>query len=529
MLRALLLLLLAGSAALAQTGAQLLVICRDEFVPAVQPLVEWRHATGLRTKLVKFSEISTDTAVVRDYIINAWVNWPVKPQYVLLVADPAFFRAKIYGYGAERYYSDHYYGDLEGDWHAEIPVGRFPARTVEQCENMVEKTLSYERSPGLDDSLWPRRLTTVVREDFDADDSIYWNDVRIAALLAASSGFVGCESLSSARGNSSSDVVTAINRGTGLVAYRGRATANWYAPFDVNPAATTNTSMLPLILSFTCETMALDPFDSMVGEAWLKARSVTYPVGAVAFFGNTHSDMNVARLRSAVCRGFFTGLFAEQRHRLGLAALRARSQLAGEYPDSICKDDYRGFNILGDPALPIWTTTPRRLTLQHPTQVTPGPQLLDVAVRSDGNPVADATVCASMDSTVYVCDTTDASGTASLLVAPTDTGRIRLVATGRNLLPCEGTVMVTSVAVAGKLPPSAPPVLSVLPNPCRAQTFVRMAQGAADQLRLYDATGTIVLTMPIDSRPVRLDLAPVRPGVYYICVGTARQKLLVSR
>jgi len=516
-----------ATVALAQTGAQLLVLCRDEFVPAVQPLVDWRNSTGLRTKLVKFSEVSTDTAMVHAYLMNAWQFWQPRPEYVLIVADPGYFRSKIYGYGSDRYYSDHYYGDLSGDWHAEIPVGRFPAKTLEQCQTMVQKTLSYERAPEPGDSLWMRRLTTVIREDYDADDSVYWNDIRIAAQAAGAAGFVGCDSLSLARGNTKADVLSCIGRGAGMVMYRGRATANWYTPFDVDPGLTTNTTELPLILSFTCETMALDPFDSMVGEAWVKARSVNGPTGGVAFFGNTHSDVDVAKLRSAICRGFVTGLFTERRYRLGLAALRAKAQLASEYPDSICKDDYRGFNILGDPALSIWTATPRSLTMQHPTQIDPGPHVLDIVVRSEGAPVANATVCATKDSSVWVCDTTDASGAAQLLVNPPDTGRILLVATGRNLLPCEGTVIVGSVAVEEPVVRPAPQAVAVRPNPCGNWADVSLVSPGL--VRVYDAAGALVKTENLGTGTSRLDLSSIRPGVYYVCAGGERQKLLVSR
>src|SRR6185437_9721187 len=53
--------------------------------------------------------------------------------------------------------SDNGYGCLDEERLPAVPVGRFPARTVEEAQGMVAKTLEYESAtrPGP----WRRRLT----------------------------------------------------------------------------------------------------------------------------------------------------------------------------------------------------------------------------------------------------------------------------------------------------------------------------------------------------------------------------------
>ncbi len=510
------------SPAVAEEGAEFLVFCRDDFIPALTPLTEWRQASGIRTRVVPLSQIGADTTAVRNYIIYAWQNWVVRPRYVLIVAHPSYLRAKIYGSGGDRFYSDSYYGNVEDDFRNELAVGRFPARDVNQCQVMVKKTLLYEQFPDLADSLWMRRLTTVIREDYDSDDTIYWNNARYAAQLAGESGFVRCDSFSRARGHSVSHILGSVNDGTGFVLYRGRATNNWYSPFGVEPAMTNNGNELPVILSVTCATMALDPYDSMVGSAWVKAGTASQPRGGVAFVGNTHSDMSVAAIRGAFARGFFSGLFVEGLRHLGDALLRAKLQLYQEYPEA--RNDYRGFNIFGDPALRLWTGTPRVLTVTHPDSIPTGAQDLQVTVQHNGLPVGSALVCASMDSSVYAVGTTDGNGTVTLSVAPPDTGRLRLVVTGRNLYPYDGTIaVVRQSGIAGATPPGTGATRLVAePSHFRTATVFRLAGRAGGwSLTIRDAAGRPVRVLGSrDDGTCRWDGnddagAPVPPGVYF--------------
>lgn len=509
--------------AVAQDGARYLIITADQFEPSVRPLAEWKHASGVPTRIAKLSETGSDLYAIQDYIEYAYNNWPIRPEFILLVGHPSLLPAARYGQGGWRYYSDNYYADMGGDIRAEIAVGRFPVTSASECELMVAKTLAYEKSPDLTDTLWMRRLTTVIREGDDSDDTIYWNNVRHAAELAETAGFVGCDSLSRNRGHYAYNVINSVNNGTGFVMYRGTASGNWREPFEINPDLTTNGPRLPVILSMTCQTMSLNPYESMIGRTWLRTGSIGAMRGAVAFFGNTHSAMDVAPIRGAAARGFFTGLFTNNEYRLGKTMLRAKQQLYQEYPQYT--SDYRGFSLFGDPELKLWTATPRILTVTHPLEILVQSQSVEVTVRHEGTPIQDALVCLSMDSTVYAHDLTNSLGTVTLNVNPVDTGALRIVVTGQNCRPYDSRIhVVTQIGVAQ--PPETihqtGTGLTAFPSVFSTSTRIRWSPEhlPGTSVVVRDAVGRAVRTLPAVRHGVTWDGAdatgtPVRAGVYF--------------
>ncbi|MEO0050218.1 MAG: C25 family cysteine peptidase, partial [candidate division WOR-3 bacterium] len=70
-------------------GARYLIITTDALAPVVQPLAEWKHFSGMQCKVTTLSEIGgSDTTAIKNYIRNAYNNWPVRPEFVLLVGSP---------------------------------------------------------------------------------------------------------------------------------------------------------------------------------------------------------------------------------------------------------------------------------------------------------------------------------------------------------------------------------------------------------------------------------------------------------
>ena len=481
--------------------AKYLIICADGLCNSIQPLAQWKQATGISTAVVKLSSIGDDTASLKSFIRNAYTNGPVQPQYVLLVGSGSMLAARLYYSGGNVYCSsDNIYADINGDTVAELPVGRFPASSTSQLDVMVAKTLEYERTPDLTDSLWMRRLTTVIREGGDPDDTVYWDNIRNAAQEAAAAGFVNCDSLSSGRGNNSASVMTSCNAGVGLVLYRGSASGAWYTPFDqVKPNGLTSTNKLPIICSVTCQTLSLAPYEVMLADSWMRAGTLSNLHGAVAYFGNTHPASEVAKVRGAIARGFFDGLFSENVWKLGQTVLRAKHELHIEFPDKV--SDYRGYTLYGDPDLGIWTATPKPLAVAHPTEILPGSQQIHVTVSSNFMPVKGALVCASMDTIVYVSACTDSTGAVDLTVNPPDSGHIRVVVTGQNLYPYDGYVRVLSTAVAEPSPTRPAGACSLTATPAVFTGACRFAWNSSltspARLSLYDAQGRLVLSQPV--------------------------------
>ncbi len=423
----------------AQEGARYLIITHDNFYSAIQPLAEWKNLKGMKSKVVRLSETGSTNTQIRNYILNAYNTWNPRPEFILLVGSadylPSFHRS-VYPFP---YDTDNEYANMTGDYLAELCYGRFPVKTLSQCSLMVAKILSYERFPYLADTNWLRAGTVIVNQDNDPDDTIYWNNVKYASTLAIEAGYSKIDTFCDAYGHSATNIQTAVTNGRSFVLYRGSATGNWYTPFAVNPALTNNGNMLPIVCSFTCATMTIAPGESMVGDAWVKAGNTSNFKGAVAFVGNTHSGTNVARLRSAMTRGFFKSVFQDSALYLGQAVLCGKKQIWTEFADQY---DYEGFNLLGDPELGLRTTVPKPLEVTYLPAIPLVPQNFTVTVNQQGTPIANALVCVMKGQEIYAYGNTNSLGQVTLAITPPTLGDMSVTVTARNCLAHEGSTQI---------------------------------------------------------------------------------------
>jgi hypothetical protein len=409
----------------AQEGARYLIIAYDSFYDQVAPLALWKNQKGIRTLVKHLSEVGSTPSQITSYITNAYNTWSPRPEFVLLVGSPNLLPAYTYQ-------SDNQYVDMSGDYRAELACGRFPCKNARQCSVMVRKTLSYEQAPFMADTFWLKSLLTIVRDGYDSDDTFYYNDAHIARDLVLNNGFYLVDSLTRDQGHNQDNIISSVNQGKGLVLYRGTAGGNWWYPFFVEPNQTNNGSKLPVIISTTCATVTLAPGESMVGEAWLKAGNPQNLKGAVAFFGNARSDNDVARLRSAIARGFFKGVFLETLPTMGQCVLRAKQELYDLYHH---QQEYESFTLLGDPELNLWTATPKILSVSYDTILPQLPGQFSLTVSTSGASFPYAQVCIWKTNDFYLTGYTDSLGFAVFDINPQTEGSFLVTVTGRNCYP----------------------------------------------------------------------------------------------
>lgn len=167
--------LIAASPACAATETgQWIVVTAPAFRKALEPLCEQRKSQRLRVVVVQTTDVLSrddlragDGRKLLKHLNKLCRNYQ-GPSYVLLVGTLASERLeepedKVLPALAgtvgrmKGQPSDNGYGCLDEGRLPAVPVGRFPARTVEEVQGMVAKTLEYERTtrPGS----WRRRLT----------------------------------------------------------------------------------------------------------------------------------------------------------------------------------------------------------------------------------------------------------------------------------------------------------------------------------------------------------------------------------
>jgi hypothetical protein len=413
-------------------GAKYLIITADAFYNDILPLAQWKHKKGVRTKIVTLSEIGSTQTQIHDYIYNAYSNWSIRPEYVLLVGAPNYIPYPI----ISNVYTDNYYTNMSGDLHNEILSGRLTVHSRTECQTVVNKILMYERTPDTTNTAWFRKGCLIANVDTippGYDDSIYFSDVRYYAARMVNEGYTRVDTLSDYYGDDYNDVYSAVNDGRMFLLYRGSGTNNWYSPFDCNPDVLTNGKKMPIVLSMTCNTIGRSSTPA-AAEKWFLTGSPTSPRGGVGYFATTTSISNGAYLRSATAQGFADGVFTLGKRTFGQCCEEGRSRVYQMYSSAT---EYYGFNTIGDPEMNIWTGVPRPLTVTHDTIFYIGSDTINVKVQCAGAPVESALVCVMFDTLIYNTGYTDAAGNISWPLYIPYPGMIQLTVTGRNYYPYE--------------------------------------------------------------------------------------------
>ena len=470
-----------------ELGARYLIITHDNFYNAIQPLAEWKHRKGMRTKVVRLSQIGSSTTQIRNYVESAYNTWQIPPEFLLLVGAPNYLP-----WGSN--YSDNYYTNMDYDIYNEILSGRLTVHNATEAQTVVNKILIYEKTPDTDDSLWFVDACLIVREDYSSyDDSIYWDNINHAKNLMLSNGYNYMDTLSRSAGDNAYDVISSVNQGRAFVLYRGSGVNNWYSPFAVNPDQAANGSRLPIVLSITCRTIGTGSTPASA-ERWLLTGSPTLPRGAAGYFATTTTGIHISHLRSAVCKGFFNGLFVEGKRTFGEACEAGRVNVYNMYNNS---GEYRGFTTLGDPEMNIWTAIPKPLEVIHDSVLSVGDEWLPVTVRSQTVPVESALVCVVLDTVVYEYGYTTNEGEVTLHLETLTPGYMYITVTAKNKIPYVDSILVVSTHVeeTEELTTAGPIILSLAPNPFTTSTdirYQRMDDRHSCELRIYDAAGRLV-------------------------------------
>jgi hypothetical protein len=238
---------------------------------------------------------------------------------------------------------DALYGDITGDYVAEVAVGRLPVRTVAEANEAVRKILAYEAQPatgrfmlvsgGQDTALGLdfRAATT----GFASTLSPSWAQTRVDVDTLGASG-------------ARTALIGGLNFGQSLISYTGHSgPTQWgFEPLLMasQVSALPANANQPFLLQFGCwTTYFLSPVTQTMGNAWM----LTPNAGASGVFGSTVllEQVNHDALAAALGPRLQSGV------RLGEALEAARRELAAEMPLNGGSEVLVGVTLLGDPAM----------------------------------------------------------------------------------------------------------------------------------------------------------------------------------
>lgn len=401
------------------------VVPRDQRVnEIIQPLVNLRSLEGFQvTVMPAFGTGEQILDSLQDMNAHG-----VPIEYVCLVGDVGGdFSVPTLSRGM----SDYPYGLLEGsDAFPEAAVGRLSFNNMAELEGIVDKIISYELEPNLEDMDWIFRASVCAGNQRSGLSTILVN--RWLRDYMFDHDFTEVDTLWYIMGGSIARFMEeSFNRGKSFINYRGwTGLEDW----SYNAAYRLDNDILPVALFLACNTGDYTGRGYGFTEALLRAEG-----GAIGAIGTAGSQSRV-NYNNALFAGYYKGVLEDKVCRLGWTLNRARMELFAAYsavsPERVSDHAY-WTNLMGDPGTIIWLGVPFEVNMDFPDQINTGDGSFEVTVTdADNQPVQGVRVGLYQEDQFATASYTNAEGVAEILFEPNDMigGNASLTVSGNRIL-----------------------------------------------------------------------------------------------
>ena len=266
---------------------------------------------------------------------------------------------------------------------------------------------------------------------------------------------------------------------------------------------------------------------------------VTIENFAVAVIGNSrYGWFNEGQTEGPAAhlhREMVDALYHEQINHLGSAFVECKIQTApwveaaGQWEEGALRWNFYDINILGDPALSVWTDEPITINATYTQDILVGTTSTSVTVTSGGLPMEDFTCSIMKDDELSGYGITDSSGEAEINFEPVvnDTGEASLIICGYNCLPVSYTV--NFIPVGGIDVTDYDQMIEVYPNPSTGSIHILLNESTSDAtMRIYNTQGQIVYnyTGKLKGGIVStIHLSELNSGLYFLELESSNGKM----
>ena len=404
--------------------------------PYVEELVEWRKKQGYIVYLIPESEAGSSANSIKSYLQDVMVNFDNPPEIIGLIGDtsgsysiPHF----TYSDGA----TDVEYSYLSGnDFLPEIFIGRISVNSSSDISNLVNKTLSYEKAAHHGN--WWFGRAALVGDPTDSGVSTITTMKYIQNIMES----YGMDDIRTNYDNGNYDnwVENQFDDGVLYYNYRG-----FYGSSSIGQSGLNSGVYTPFVASLTCGTGDFN--GTSESENFIRAGSLSDPQGGVASVGvstlATHTAYN-----NIVHMGIFEGLFSKGMYHAGAALANGKLALYKTYPsnpNSAVSKFSAWPNLMGDPALHLWTSQPHDFVIDAPTSLPAGIQSMDVTIYNEnGDEVEDARVTLILGGE-YFTFYTDQLGDVTITWTSSSTGDASITVFKNNFRLAETSITIGEV------------------------------------------------------------------------------------
>jgi len=440
-----------------EEAGELLIICHDAFMTAMQPFVAWKKQIGRPTTMVGTSTAGATAEAIKSYITNYYNSHPNLTD-VLLVGDVAQIPGVYISAGSGSYgysgYGDAQYGQTVGtDYYNELIIGRFCCENEAQVTNHVNKVLNYERDLNASATWLPIGQGVSKNEgaggghygeaDYQHIDNIR-DDLLAYNYTTVHRDYQGVSGVSS----SAAIVSQHINEGVSIINYCNHGSETSWGVFSYSNShvnALTNDYKLPYIISVACLNGKYDRSGDCFAEAWMRAtnNSNGNPTGAIGgmfsyisqpwqppMYGQDEMVDILVELQSSNIRHTMGGVSANGN--MAILDLGANQNAN--------KGTYNTWILYGDPTLTLRNAVPTDMGVTHASSMNTTATSFTVNATNGNGALATLT-----RNNEIMGSATINNGTANItFAAPGTTGTATLTVFGYNKITYIATIQIVS-------------------------------------------------------------------------------------
>jgi hypothetical protein len=461
---------------------QLMIITPSQFENNFQDLIDLYLERGIKTEIVTKEYINSNGTgqdlqeKMRNYIIQEYQDHNV--EYILLGGDVEHIPYRGFycyvqsggGYEDSGIPSDLYYSALDGTWNddndnkwgeigeddllPDIAVGRFSFSDASELAIMINKSVMYQNNPV------PGELTSPLL----AGENMYsgpdtWGADYIELLVGehddngyTTIGIPETQNIETLYERDApwggSDLIAKINQGKQFVHHAGHANETYVAHLSSSDITSSNFSgangtdhNFTLLQTHGCNCGDFT-YNDCILEKMVKIENF-----AVAVMGNSrYGWFNEGQTEGPAAhlhREMIDALYHEKMQHLGAAFAESKIQTSpwvtapGQWEEGALRWNFYDINILGDPALSVWTEEPINIQTTYQDAIPIGVTSTSVSVTSGGQPMENFKCAIIKDDIIFGVGYTDASGSAIIEFDPVfaDVGDATLYVSGYNCKP----------------------------------------------------------------------------------------------